>query len=124
MVATTRIVTYLALYGRHAMQRPVSVATPITSRQGSSRLAMRPVRLTSLLRSMAGIRTSLSHPPTRVVQMEAKPVRLLNIGLKCSCKYSLPVLIEDLPRPGLYVCPACTKKFCVTVEIHDELSDT
>jgi hypothetical protein len=56
--------------------------------------------------------------------MEAKPVRLLNIGLKCSCNYSLPVLIEDLPRPGVYVCPACTKKFCVTVEIHDELSDT
>lgn len=56
--------------------------------------------------------------------MEGKPVRLLNIGLKCSCNYSLPVLIEDLPRPGLYVCPACAKRFAITVDIDDELSDS
>jgi hypothetical protein len=56
--------------------------------------------------------------------MEGNPVRLRNIGLKCSCDYSLPVLIEDFPRPGLYVCPACKKRFAITIEIQDELSDS
>lgn len=52
--------------------------------------------------------------------MEAKPVRLLNVGLKCSCSYFLPILVEDLPRPGIYICPACTKRFAITVDIKDE----
>jgi transcription elongation factor Elf1 len=55
----------------------------------------------------------------------AQPVRLVNIGLRCNCNKILPILVEELPRIGLYVCPDCKSRFHLTVEEREnELPDT
>lgn len=53
-----------------------------------------------------------------------QPVRMLNVGLRCNCDKPFPILAEDLPRLGFYVCKECKATFTISVEIEDELSDT
>jgi hypothetical protein len=49
---------------------------------------------------------------------------MLNVGLRCSCNKIFPILAEDLPRLGFYVCVNCRQTFVISLETEDELSDT
>lgn len=54
----------------------------------------------------------------------AQPVRMLNIGLRCNCDKEFPILAEEFPLVGFYVCVNCDTTFSVKIEVQDELSDT
>lgn len=46
----------------------------------------------------------------------AQQLEIRSIGFMCHCGAELPILMNPLPFPGLYFCPACHGEFKITLE--------